>query len=673
MQYDQYFASLPTEECGKACDGKVEDYYRNIETTGYFELIRKTYSAYYGSSSNDTSTGRLFQSTNIRRGGIQGELYDFKVNDLRNLLQHLLTMTTSEKPEMEAVAVNTDHESLLQAKLGSGLLEYYMVEKRMERVLVDAAELGLVTAGGHVGVFWNTGTGNKYATIGGQVVYNGDLDFRVFTPMDVVIDTYAKSRHTLWKILRTYENKWNLVAQIPELKDEILKVQTSDKEISQYSLSKTGGGMESDEIPTFHLYHEKCPALPDGRMLSFLPGGKVFFDGPLPYKKVPIFTLMPATMHGTPYGYSPAFDLLAIQEAEDLLYSAALTNQAAFGVQNLWLPKGHDVRIQSLAGGLKVIETDPRVGKPESLNLTHTPPELFNFMAGLDAKMEKIAGLNSIVRGQPQGQLSGASGAAMALLASQAIQFSHGLQREYEFLVEDVGTACLQTLQQYANTERLALIAGKANKSYLRAFSSKDIDRLDRAVVKRTSAISRSTAGKVDIAKSLLDAGLVKTPEQYVTVMTTGRLEPVYEGDQAELMLIRAENEKLRSGEPGVVAVATDKHPTHIEEHRCVMADPDTRSNPALIAATLAHINEHINLLRTTDPALLAMLGMQSLAGAPMAPGAVPPEAGGTMTTADVAAEGQMPSLPNMPTNPLTGEQYQSPVEEANNPGELAQ
>lgn len=668
---DQYFATLPTEECARTAYEKVEAYYREIETSGYFEMIRRCYAAYYGSSTQSTATGRIFQSATIRRGGVQGETYDFKINDLRNLVQHVLTMTTAEKPQMEAVAVNTDHESLLQAKLGSGLLDYYMAEKRLERLLVEACEIGLVTAMGHLGVFWNPGLGKKYATVNGQLVYDGDLEFRTFTPLDVVLDPYSTVRNGRWKIIRIYENKWDLIATNPELKDEILKVASIDKELSKFTFSQSLGGMESDEIATFHLYHEKCPSVPDGRLVSFLPGGHPYFDGPLPYKKVPIFTIMPARMHGTPYGYTSTFDLLSPQEAQDILYSAILTNQASFGVQNIWMPKGHDISVQSLGGGLNVIETDPKVGKPEPLNLTQTPAEIFNFLPMIGSKMESLMGLNSIVRGQPQGQLSGASGAAMALIASQAIQFSHGTQREYEFLVEDAGTAMIQTLQQYANTERVALIVGKTNKSYVKSFSSKDIDKLDRVVVKRASAISRSTAGKVDIAKSLLDQGMIKNPDEFITVMTTGNLNPVLEGPQAESLLIREENEKLRSGEPGVIAVATDIHPTHIMEHKCVLADPETRSNPQLVAQVLAHIQEHVTLMQTTDPQLLLMLGMQP--PPPMMP-TVPPGAGGDVgnPTTTLGLEEQMPSLPNMPTNPLTGEQYASPVDEANNPGELA-
>ncbi len=68
-----------------------------------------------------------------------------------------------------------------------------------------------------------------------------------------------------------------------------------------------------------------------------------------------------------------------------------------------------------------------------------------------------------------------------------------------------------------------------------------------------------------------------------------------------------------------------------------------------------AHIQEHLDLLRVTDPALLAMLGQQSTAPQAPAGGQAPIE--GPNVPVDEGSETSR--MPSMPTNPLTGEKYQ--------------
>ncbi len=50
------------------------------------------------------------------------------------------------------------------------------------------------------------------------------------------------------------------------------------------------------------------------------------------------------------------------------------------------------------------------------------------------------------------------------------------------------------------------------------------------------------------------------------------------------------------------------------------MADPELRKDMELVANVTAHIQEHIDFLRTTDPDLLMMIGEQPL-NPPMAQG----------------------------------------------------
>jgi hypothetical protein len=94
----------------------------------------------------------------------------------------------------------------------------------------------------------------------------------------------------------------------------------------------------------------------------------------------------------------------------------------------------------------------------------------------------------------------------------------------------------------------------------------------------------------------------------------------------------------------------------HIQEHKTVLASPEARENPELVQNALEHIQEHINLLKTGDPDVLQMTGSQPINPAPISPEL-------TSTQPPVVQAAEEVNLPRMPTNPLTGEQYNIPSE----------
>jgi hypothetical protein len=679
MSLNEYFALKPADEIGKEIYAKVQRYFRMIDDSGYFGLLKKSHAMYYGMNQRENSTGLNFRSGAITRGGEQGERFNININQYRNLLQHLLVLMTSDRAAYEAMAENTDSESQAQSILAEGLLENYQTEKRMERHLVRCGEYSLYLGTGYLLQEWDVQAGRKYGVDNqtGLPVYEGDLRLSGKTPLEVVLDPDSTSQETHWKIVKRQENRYDLVAQLPELADEIEKVSRKSAEIEKYTFSANKED-ENDLIPVWDFYHEKTPAVPEGRMVTILPGGDVIYDGPLPYRKAPVFTFQPYNIEGTPYGYTPGFDIMGIQDGINVLASTILSNQVAFGTQLIGMPKGHDISYKQLADGLASVEFDPKVGPPIPIQLTQTAPEIFNWVNQLVQFAEQISGLNSVVRGNPQGQLQGASGAAMALLASQAIQFASGFQREWEFFNEDAGTGTIQILQDYATTPRIAQITGKANRSYLKQFKGSDISRITKVRVKRISAISKTTSGKMTLADNLLQHGSVNA-DQYLSMVKTGQLDTMTEAPMSQILNIRTENEKMREG-TSPQALVTDRHSKHIPEHLTLLDSPEARENPQIVQVALAHIQDHLDKWKTlavSNPDLLMLLGEPMPQSAQMMPPGGPqgqPPQGGPMQPPGAPAEGQMqaaagaeglqeamPFMPSMPTNPLTGEKF-SPV-----------
>ncbi len=624
-----YFAADTPENTASNLLNKSQSFFTYLRANAYLEKLNLMYRAYYGAYNTSIGTGHQIHFT-----GEQGELALMPVNHFRNIAQHIYTMITANRPVMEARAVNLDSKSQSQAYLANGILDYYMREKGLEEALKRAVEMSIVLGTGFVKMEWNATAGEEYDfdEESNEFQYEGEIEFCNPSPLDVIVDGTKESWDNDWVMVKTYKNRFDLMAKYPDQADRI-KGMPSKNEWNNYKLGIWTND-DTDDICVYEFFHKKTEALPNGRYMLFLSTDCVLLDMAMPYRVIPIFRIAPSTILGTPYGYSPMFDLLPLQEAVNSLYSTILTNQNNLGVQNIYVPRGADININTLQGAMNIISGN---AKPEPLNLTQTPKEVFEYLNMLIQAMETISGVNSVSRGNPEASLK--SGTALALVQSMSLQFISGLQQSYVKLIEDSGTALIQVLKDFSNTPKLISLVGKNNRPYLKEFVGDDIKDINRIIVDVGNPLSHTIAGRVQMAEQLLQMHLLDSPDQYFQVINTGRLDAVYQGQMSELLLIQSENEKLLEGENPLTS-PLDKHKLHIDEHKAVLSNPDLRNNPDLVKLTMDHIEQHLNALRNTDPALLQLIGEQPIPPLPQ-PGEPPPGPQGP--------PGMPPGPPGMP------------------------
>lgn len=662
-KFKEYFATKPAPELAGNLLDRSRTFFNILHNNEYLTKIANNWRFYYGMFNNDYG----YTSHKINYTGEQGELTILPVNEFRNIAQHIYVMITASRPAMQARAINTDYKSLSQAYLANGILEYYMREKRLEDSIKMAAEMAIVLGAGFIKMEWDASAGEAYDfdEETGKYNYEGDVEFNVLSPFDVVFDGTKESFKQDWIITRMWKNKYDLMAKYPELADRIDAI-PSKQERQVYRLAIWSND-ETDDIPVYEFFHKRTESMPNGRYLLFLTEDAVLLDAPLPYRSLPVFRITPGNLMGTPYGYTPMFDIYPLQEALNGVYSTIMTNQNAFGVQSIFIPRGADISFASVEGGMNIIQAD---GKPEPIQLTATPKEVFEFADMLTSAVERLSGINSVTRGNPEASLK--SGTALALVQSMAIQYISGLQQSYIKLIEEVGTALINYLKDFAAAPRVAAIVGKNNKTILKEFSGEDLKAVNRVVVDVGNPLAKTVAGRVGMAEQMMQMGLIKTPQEYFQVINTGSLDVMFEGDQHELLLVKQENEKMMKGESPLVA-PTDLHKIHIMEHRTVLADSDLRENQALAQVVMDHIEQHMDKLRETDPALLQLIGEQPLPPPQLAPENVLPPgvpSSGVMKVTDSSkvmaqqqppqpAEAGMPNIPNppppfenLPTNP---------------------
>jgi len=615
-----YFADLDSKECAALCMQRSATFYTTLQRNAYLEKLRSMWLFYHGIYANLGA-----DEHQISFGGEQGEIVNIPINHFRNIAEHIINMITSNRPMMEARAVNNDYKSLSQANLAGSILDYYMRNKGIEDKIHASVEKAVVMGCGYIKLEWNATAGAVHDVNDdtGEFIYEGEIECSGLSPFDVVMDGTKESWDNEWLIARSFKNRHNLVAKYPEFKDEILALQTKSDD-NRYSISMFTND-RTDDIPVYEFYHKRTEAKPDGRYMLYLSDNIILMDTKLVYREIPIYRLAMSEIMGTPYAYTNMFDVYPIQEAINGLNSTILTNQNATGIQSLWVQKGSDFNLESVIGGMNLIESET---KPEPIQLTATAPETFNYLKKLEQDIETISGINAVTRGNPASSLR--SGNSLALVQAMSLQYMSKFQKNYVTFIEQVGTSLLNILKDFASTPKLMEVVGRNNRAFTKEFTGDMIKDINRVVVDVGNPLSRSTAGRVQMAEQLLQMKLIKNPQQYFMVMNTGRLDNMYDSDMNQLLLVKKENEDMLDGKKATAALL-DAHRMHIIEHQAVSSDPELRQNAELVANLYEHIQEHINFLRTADPDLLQLINETPLnppqqAGNPIPPENMPPQ-----------------------------------------------
>lgn len=656
MEDSIHFLHQPHEQLLSELTERVSSFYEFLNSSGQMNRLRDLYKMYHGF---DRHTDRHL-SSEIHLTGSQGEVTLMKINHIRNLVQHMLALSTADRPAFDPVAANDTHEAYEAVGLAKDILQYYYHD--IETVMSKVAEYAWVTSEGFLLVEWDATAYDTPPGPGQQP--NGDFSFQAFPSFDVIRDPMKSADENNWWIVRKKVNMYDLIAQFGEHEDAIREAaDTSRNFLTNAYPQNFLSADEPDDVFVYTLYHKHTKAVPDGRMLIFTETA-ILQDLPLPYRRLTLLRESPGDFMGTSLGYTPCFDLLSPQEAFDSLFSTALTNLTAFGVQVFRASRGSSVDWDQLAEGLGVILYNEGSTPPEPINLVKVPRELFEFMDRLKLELETLSGANSTVRGQPSDNVK--TGSAMALMVANATQFASIFNKQHTKLLETLGMLILEILQDYAENERIVSIVGPNNLPKVRKFTGGDLGNIRKVFVNIGSPLSKTTAGKLEIAKDIINIPGA-TPEKYMEVLQTGRLNPVVSNQHNTNMLIKQENDKILKGENPTV-VLTDMHPQHIRDHMEPLSSPEARENPEIVKAGLDHIQWHMEVWANADPNLLLALGIQPLTPpAPEEQAPMPQQGEGGQPAALQAGEegsaqpegrppGQMPNMPNMPNMPTPPE-----------------
>jgi hypothetical protein len=631
--------------------------------------IWQAYRAYHNLDQNSVSGGAV---VNIQSTGSDGELLAMKIDHFRAIVRHQLALVTTDRPAWDPQARTNDSESAKQTVLARQLLDYLMSAKRFDQKAYDQLEVAIVTGAGFEVLGWDANAG-----LDGK----GECFSRVLCPWEVAHERVRVYDDCTWWIWRSYESRWEWAARFAKDDPEkARKIASSDSKDSDLSFAMLDDDPGEDRMHVLYVYAKPTVACPNGRLSIVADDDLVLLDGPMPYgNDVPITRMAPGEFLGTSIPYSDAWTLLPIAEAYNACLSAILTRVEMGSVPDIVAPEGSEYEATDF-GGRNFLKHPPGFEKPSLLDMLQIPQALPAVAEMLKSDMQELSGINSVTRGNPSENIT--SGSMAALVQSMAVQFNNPLERTYIFSMEQRGTHLIRIYQQMATEPQLISIAGQSNAYSIRDFKSDDLSQILRVAVKTVNSLSKTTAGRIEMAKDLLQNKLINRPEEYLNLVQTGNFEPIVKGPSDALNIVKSENEMMGRGERPQ-AVVWDNHQLHIMEHIQEL-DTKVRYDQEKLQILTAHIQQHVDLwsqMSRTAPDMLfamqipplplaqaagqqalAMQGMQGMQGGPPPGSAAPPPPDAAESAPKPGKEqrpGREPSMPTLPKpakDPMTGE-----------------
>lgn len=607
-----YFAANPGDQLIKELDSKVKDC-----GSSWLENIWARNRNAYESLEGDGQSG-------LGSRGSQNEYLKMTVNEARRLVRDFVSLITKDRLAFSPAAEVSDATVLWDSRVAKALCEHIVNQFQLEHLADKLAESAAVNGEGYLFALWNPWIGENFSADGaGRLVKKGDIELSFCRPEDVLFDSSKPFTEAQWARLKRKMNKHDLAAIFPDHADRLLSLSRDAEDTDFMSLN-------DDDISVYYFFHRDTPACQGGRHVIYA-GNIVLVDDVNPYPEscIPGVQMCPESLSDEPgHGFALFSLLLPLQEMLDSSYSTVATNQATFGVQSIAIPDGQDISVQDI-GGLSFIRYTPNPnamnnGMPTALQLTKTPPEVFNFIQDLRSELMNLSNINGALRGNPP---SGAtSGISIATLSANAIELTQSYRKSYILAMEKLMTIVVRIFHKFATVERTIQVTGKNNSFLAQQFKGDDLKNIKHVALKTSNPMAQTAAGRMTMAQDMLQAGFVKSAPQYLQVIETGNFEVLVEPELQEQTLIQSENEAMERGEQ-IKGLSLDAHQEHILRHKAILSNPSMRNNQQVAGLVLNHIMEHIELARNTDPYLTAIIQTGQLPPPPQE--MAPPQAQG--------------------------------------------
>jgi hypothetical protein len=590
-KFEEYVGTSPGDKIGERIIDRVKRWHEAIVGTGLYAQWVENWRMFHNMSPSGGG------GSSFALAGDNSEILQIRINEMRNLLTHMLNLTFAKPPALRAIAENASADSMEGAQAADALLQEDFQGKRGGRVMRSAGTWALAVCGtSFIHPEWDLFAGEPYIpTAEGSMVYSGAPRLRARSAMHVVFDLSKWAWEDVEStIVIDRANKYVLASQFSDQADAILK-QRAWHENQLHSAMFVDAG--SDDIIVYKYLHRPVNSLllPSGRYTMVLEDGTVLRDDDSPYsqlrdQRIGLFPVTAAEQLGSALGYASSNDLAPPQKLTNLCATIMATTVAGFGAPVIAGPPLEALNVAQLVGGMKYLGMGG--GQlPQVLDLLPKSDYLPGVLEAAKRFGETLSGMNAIVRGDASADQM--SGKAIAQIQSMAIQFMSMFQASVIDAHEDCGDYLIQMRQALSTGDQKVAVVGTDNVQQTIDWNAEKLKSVARIRAEAVDPMLQTSQGRDERARFMVENGMTEMPQEYVLAAETGQYKPIFRATTSQLTLIHRENEELRKGEAPIF-LDSDKHEWHAPEHLAILADPTIRQNPELVANVLNHTAMHL-------------------------------------------------------------------------------
>lgn len=612
-----YWATWKGRDFVDAINDKEDTFFEAARARGVLGLWIISYAAHHGLTPEDL---RDFATQQIGFQGNELELLRFHINVVRGYIRQQTTLSLGDRPEFRAAVANDDHQSLARSEIADGIINA-LYKRYVANTDPKVAESD--------GVFGSGATHFRWNFTGGDLVLTPET---VDGPDGQPTETKTKKRsgapvvtclrpwslpqevrdagEALWFIAREPQNKWELIAQFPTKKDQILNVSDeNDKwDFGQLFRIDSFGEKNRDAITVKHCYHAPCAAVPNGRYCIVF-GDCIVWDGDCPTKeKTPISVCRSGEFIETTFGYADAWDMLAIQQALNQVNSDELQNYSLFGRQSIAMETGTKVSVDALAKGT-AFYVPPKAAMPQAVQLVAIPPTLQALKEYLHKMFDLLSGQNAGSRGDPDPNVR--SGEMLALLDSQALRYQSFRQEAVRSHRIRNAEILLNFVDRYSTTPFIAEIVGVEGRTFVAEYTKDDLSDVQRVTIETISPAMQSAPMRLQLFQQLMTLPQEERAGAYEMVVN-GNKTQFLKNDRSQQNYIKRENERMITGEMDVFPLDTDDIFMHYPEHDACMKRILASDNPDMEAVDRfqKHMFDHVQVYLSSEPLVCGVMGI---------------------------------------------------------------
>ena len=546
-------------------------------------------------------------------------------NHIAPIIETRISKICSNTPSVTVVPASGDEVDIESAKLSKDILNSVANRVNLINIEKTATTWSEICGTVFYKVVWNTNTGKMVATDEfGTAIKEGDVEVEVVSPFEIFPDNLSCERiedmksiiHAKAVEVDEIKTLWNV-----DVESEKVHAFTLDSHVGNLGglgydahINKVSNVELNNHCVLIERYVKPTKNYPNGR-LTIVAGGKLLFDGDLPYindelntRTFPFVKQISNYMPGSFFGVSVVDRLIPVQRAYNAVRNRKheYFNRAVMNV--LAVEDGsidtEELEIDGLSPG-KVLVYRQGSKVPE---IMQNPKQTVDFDAEeerLLTEFKSVSGVSDMMS-DSYAQYTGMSGVALQLLAEQDNSRLSTAIDSTKLAVKTVAKFILRLYKQYAVLPRLLKIAGDSGDIQMYYWDQNEICS-DDVVFDASSETNETLAQRRTMLMDLIKQGLMfdedgkfshSTRKKCLDLLGFGLWEEAV--DLNALHIKKAKEENLSVEKNGVELLSIDNHKIHIDEHTAYLLSNEIKNKKnrkSIQEKLLKHIEEHKQFL----------------------------------------------------------------------------